>query len=271
MDIKLGSGHYYGSTKSRGVIPGFRLMESVYAPGATVPKHSHQCACFSIMLEGSMAETYGTRVLESKAQTVGFNAAEEPHSNVVSRSGARFLILEVGEDMTSRLKPYSSGFNRSAVFRGGELSWLGLKLYRESMQLDQLSALAIEGLALEMIALLGRTSVAASGKCPPAWLIEARDLIHSHFTESLSVSQVANMVGVHSVHLARTFKKHYRESIGEYVRELRIESARRDICHTDLPLADIAVKSGFYDQGHLSRVFKRFTGMSPSKYRSLFR
>jgi len=271
MNIKLGSGQYYGVTKSRGVIPGFRLMESAYAPGVRVPKHSHECPCFSLMLQGSMAERYRSRILESRAQTVGFNAAEEPHSNTISRIGARFFILEIGQDLTKRAKQYSSRFNESAVFQCGELSLLGLKLYRESIHLDQLSALAIEGLALEMIATLCRTEIAGSGKRPPSWLIEARDIIHAHFTEPLCVSSIANIVGVHSVHLARTFRKHYRTSIGEYVRGLRIESARRDICSSDLPLADIAMKSGFCDQGHLSRVFKRFTGMSPSKYRSFFR
>lgn len=269
MDVKRSSGQYYGVTRSRGAIPGFRLMESVYASDVRLPKHSHESACFSFMLQGAMAESYKSRVLESRAQTVGFNAAGEPHSNTIAGSGARFLILEVGQDLTKRAM-CSPSFNESSVFQGGELSWLGLKLYRESIHLDQFSALAIEGLALEMIAVLCRSDTAGTAKRPPSWLLEARDIIHSHFAESLTVSSIANMVGVHSVHLARTFGKHYRASIGEYVRKLRIESARRDICSTKLPLADIAVKSGFCDQGHLSRVFKRFSGMSPAKYRALF-
>ncbi|MGI8838760.1 MAG: helix-turn-helix domain-containing protein [Pyrinomonadaceae bacterium] len=179
------------------------------------------------------------------------------------------MILEVGQELTKRAM-YSPTFNESAVFQGGEMSWLALKIYRESIELDQFSALAIEGLALEMIAALCRSDTARSAKHPPSWLLEARDIIHDHFAEAVSVCSIANMVGVHSVHLARTFRKHYRASIGEYVRRLRIESARREICSTNLSLADIAVKSGFCDQGHLSRVFKRFSGMSPAKYRALF-
>lgn len=269
MEIKLCSGQYYGATRVHKVIQGFRLMEATYPAGLKLPKHSHECACFSLMLQGGMSENYRTRTLESKAQTVGFNAAHEEHSNAISKSGARFLILEVDQGLTEHISKLKGQFGSSAVFRGGELTWLGLRLHRETSQFDEVSSLAVEGLGLEMIATFCRMNSKCGGRAP-RWLVEARDLIHAHFAEPLSVSKIADTVGVHSVHLARTFRKHYRASIGEYVRMLRIESARRDISSTDLSVAEIALKAGFYDQGHLSRVFKRLTGLTPGEYRRAF-
>ncbi len=270
MEIRLCSGQYYGATKVHQVIQGFRLMEAIYPAGLKLPKHSHECACFSLMLQGGMSENYRTRTLESKAQTVGFNAAQEEHSNTISKSGARFLILEIDRNITERLPKLEGRFGSSDVFRGGDLNWLGLRLYREASQFDEVSSLAVEGLGLEMIATLYRMNIKCSGRVPQ-WLLEARDLIHAHFAEPLSVSKIADTVGVHSVHLTRTFRQHYRASIGEYVRRLRVESAQRDISSTDLSLAEVALRSGFYDQGHLSRVFKRFTGLTPGAYRQSFR
>lgn len=267
----LRAGQFYGDTRICRTIPGFRVMEAAYASGIRLPKHSHECACFSLMLHGAMMENYSTRTLESKPQTVAFNSAYEEHWNVISQKGARFLILEIGPDLTRRAERQSIMFKKSAVFRGGELSWLGLKLYQESVQDDEVSALAIEGLALEMIATLWRVNGRKRRGQPPGWLAQARDMIQAHFTESLSISEIATTVGVHQVHLARTFRKYHGSSVGDYVRRLRIERARLDISSSGLSLAEIALKAGFCDQGHLSRVFKRFTGMTPAKYRALFR
>lgn len=270
MEIRLCSGQYYGATKVHQVMQGFRLIEATYPAGSKLPKHSHQCACFSLMLQGGMTENYRSRTLESKAQTVGFNAAHEEHSNAISKNGARFLILEIDQNITERLPKLEGRFGSSDVFRGGELTWLGLRLSRETSHFDEVSSLAVEALGLEMIATLYRMKIKRSDRVPQ-WLAEARDLIHAEFAEPLSVSKIADSVGVHSVHLARTFRKHYHASIGEYVRRLRIESAQRDISSTDLSLAEVALRSGFYDQGHLSRVFKRFTGLTPGAYRQSFR
>jgi AraC family transcriptional regulator len=158
---------------------------------------------------------------------------------------------------------------RLRSLEGGVLNWLGYRLYREAQWGDAISTLAIEGLALEMIAEMSRRRLTEAAV--PYWLRQARDLIHAQFTQSLTVSSIAETVGVHPVHLARMFRKTYRCTIGDYVRELRTELACREISSTNLPLSEIASKAGFYDQGHLSRIVKERTGMTPSQYRSLCR
>lgn len=254
----------------RQVIQGFQLMEAVYPPGIELPKHSHECACFSLMVRGGMKENYGRRTLESHRQTLGFNAADEPHSNTISRNGARFLILQIGVEQTRRAQQYSPRFNTSAVVNHGELNWLGLRLFQEAEVNDAVSPLAIEGLALEMIATLCRINE-PPGSRPPRWLTQAHDLVCDQFAEPLSVNAIAKMVDVHPVHLSRTFQKRYSSSIGDYVRGLRIEKARSLLLTTALSLAEIATVTGFFDQAHLSHVFKRNVGMTPGQYRRAFR
>ena len=267
----LKPGQFYGDTRVCRAIPGFRVMEASYASGVTLPKHYHECACFSLMLQGAMVEKYETRALESKPQTVALNAAYEAHSNAISHVGARFLILELDPDLTRWTQQKSDTFRKSAVFRDRELILLGSRLYQESLYHDDVSALAIEAVALEMVAMLYRMRGETRIRQPPSWLEQAHDLVRSQFTESLQLSEIASTVGVHPVHLARTFRKYYGYSVSDYVRKLRIELARLDLASSDLSLAEIAVKAGFCDQGHLCRLFRRFTGMSPAKYRALFR
>ena len=56
--------------------------------------------------------------------------------------------------------------------------------------------------------------------------------------------------------------------MGEYARRRRLDYARRQLADPDRPLAQIAADAGFADQSHLTRVFKRFTGLTPGQYRT---
>jgi AraC family transcriptional regulator len=55
--------------------------------------------------------------------------------------------------------------------------------------------------------------------------------------------------------------------VGEDLRRLRIDRASEQLVTGDLPLAEIALAAGFADQSHFSNVFRRRTGMSPSRFR----
>jgi AraC family transcriptional regulator len=73
-------------------------------------------------------------------------------------------------------------------------------------------------------------------------------------------------VGVHPDHLVHAFRRQYHCTVGEYVRQLRIEFACRQITSSDMPLAEIAVEAGFADQSHFTKTFKRLVGMTPSEF-----
>jgi AraC family transcriptional regulator len=119
-----------------------------------------------------------------------------------------------------------------------------------------------------MIATLCRANP-LPGSQPPAWLRQAHELVRDQFTQPLSVSAIAGAVGVHPVHLARSFRRYYGAPIGDYVRSLRLEKARTLLSSTALTLAEIAIGAGFYDQSHLARAFRRYLGMTPRQYRRL--
>ena len=142
-----------------------------------------------------------------------------------------------------------------------------MRLYREFRLMDAVSPLAIEGLVLEILAELVRLT--ASSRLPP-WLLRARELIHDRFQENLGLADIAAAVGVHPVYLASTFRRHFRRTIGDYQRQLRVEFACKQLATGLTPLAEIALAAGFADQSHFARVFKRHLGMTPGTYRKQF-
>ena len=101
----------------------------------------------------------------------------------------------------------------------------------------------------------------------PQWLKRAREIVETRFLEPLSLAEIATAVGVHLVHLSREFHRYNRCTVGELIRRRRVEHACDLLAHSDLSLAEIALACGFSDQSHFSMMFKRHTGITPSKFR----
>jgi len=78
-------------------------------------------------------------------------------------------------------------------------------------------------------------------------------------------------VGIHPVHLAREFRRHYQCTIGEYVRRLKVEYACLQISVSEASLHQIALAAGFFDQSHFARTFKQIMGVTPGNYRRFYR
>jgi AraC family transcriptional regulator len=148
---------------------------------------------------------------------------------------------------------------------------MGQRIYREFTGGDVFSSLVIEGVILELVAEASRATANESTPAGPCWLKQARDLIHDSCSDPLTLSSIARTVGVHPSHLARTFRRHYGSSIGDYLRRLRIERASRELTDTSHSLAQISLHTGFFDQSHFSRVFKLHSGLTPAQYRAAAR
>jgi AraC family transcriptional regulator len=105
------------------------------------------------------------------------------------------------------------------------------------------------------------------GKMPPAWLLRVLKKIRDEFIEGLSIDVLAKDAGVHPVHLASVFRRFQHESIGQYVRRLRVQRAAALLSNRAIPLSEVAQAAGFADQSHLTRVFRLHMGTTPGNYR----
>ena len=179
-------------------------------------------------------------------------------------------MLEVSPLWIERLRADSLTLESAFEFYGGTMTKIGARLNREFHKTDSAAKLAIEGLALELLAEATRQPSKGIRATPP-WLKRVREMIVEHFSETLKLAQIADEVGVHPVYLATAFRQKFGVTVGEFVRQLRIEHACAELNKGDLPLAAIALQAGFADQSHFSKVFKSYVGMTPREYRRVIR
>jgi AraC family transcriptional regulator len=252
-------------------VAGLALSETLYPPRLRMPRHAHEPASLSLVLSGGYVETFSRRTLDCQPATLVFRPPAESHAVAFADSDVRIFRMDVPATWLERLRDCAPRSQSPTDFSGGLPVHLALRLYREFRAADQFSALSIEGLALELLAESGRALAQGSRRqTPPRWLTRAREMLHESLTDAPTLSHVARAVGVHPVHLAHEFRRHYGESVGEYARRLRIEEACRLVARTRLPLCVVATRVGFYDQSHFTNAFKRGTGLTPAAYRARF-
>jgi len=271
MKTRCPPGHLYGQYLRTRQVAGFIFTEIAYPPGSRVAKHCHELSQLCFVREGVFSESYGKKSREGRPLTLIARPSEEVHAHHFHNAGARCFVIEIRHESLQRVREHSLVLDDSAEFHGGLLAWLAKRLYDEFHSEDNASALAIEGLTLEMLSEASRRQVKISERKPPRWLEHAREFLHGHFSETVCLEDVANSAGIHPVHLARVFRQFHHCTVGEYVRQLRIEFACREVSLTDSPLTEIAVAAGFYDQSHFSRTFKEIVSLTPSEYRAAFR
>ncbi|ULQ57594.1 chromate resistance protein [Flavihumibacter rivuli] len=107
-----------------------------------------------------------------------------------------------------------------------------------------------------------------SGGRTPAWVKELRELIQDQIDSSLTLKELSRDLDINASYLSREFSRHFDNlSFGEYVRKLRIEKAIELMKDPGNSLTDIAYLTGFSDQSHFYRIFRKITNQTPSAFR----
>ena len=104
----------------------------------------------------------------------------------------------------------------------------------------------------------------------PFKLKQVLDLIGDRLSEEISIEQMADYLDLSPFHFCRQFKKSVGITPHQYVMQQRVEMAKTMLKRQTIPLSDVAFDCGFSNQSHLGRVFKRYTGTTPKRYRQEF-
>lgn len=94
------------------------------------------------------------------------------------------------------------------------------------------------------------------------------DHLSAHFAEDVAVEDLARLASLSPDHFSRLFRESIGETPHQFVLSFRVERAKEYLRDADRTLAQVAVLCGFSDQSHLTRVFKKKTGTTPSAFRA---
>ncbi len=98
-------------------------------------------------------------------------------------------------------------------------------------------------------------------------LVEATDYVHAHLHRTIRLEELAGALGLSVPQLAALFKRTLGQPPHRFIMNLRVARAREMLVTGTLPLPEIALACGFSHQEHMTRIFKRETGLTPAAYR----
>jgi AraC family transcriptional regulator len=264
----LVGGNFYGSILRKREEHDAIFTELQHASARRLPAHSHELAFYALQIEGDYRERYGRQVKDFGPLTIAFRPAGIPHQDEIGPRGVRFFEIEIRPAWGKRLADCSGSLDYGCEdCHGGELLWLAMKLFFE-MRERAPDHLFTESLLAELVGKVGHLP-RETARDSPSWLDRVIDKLNSQYSERLTLDELGQLAGVHPVHLSRVFRRCVGEGIGEYVHRLRVRAACTRMSEPECTLAEIAVETGFADQSHFTRVFRRVAGMSPGVFRAL--
>ena len=265
--LRLTPGHFFGgarlSYRRHGVEVSHRIAEG--APDA-VPTHTHTDAHFILVSGGDYVSAAGERPAGGQPVLV-YNPPGTTHRDHFEGGRGSFFAISLEPQLAATaLAGMGTADSPRYLLTPGQHA-LALRIARSAtLEAEDLS---VQGLCLELLGSMNERARSEEPRAMPAWLGLALQLLYDRYADDLRIAEIAASVGVHPVHLARTFRRHFRCTPGEFARYRRLESAVGLLSRTVMPLSEVALNSGFADQSHFTRTFARYFGLPPGQYRLL--
>lgn len=251
---------------------GLVMTRAWFAPGLRLPPHDHDTASVAVVLRGGWDGALDRHASTVQGgDTVLVTPAGARHWNAFFPAETEVVVVELVPEGSRLGTEYRSLLAQPATLHQRGLSGLAARLAAELRSPDAHSPLLSEGLALELLATVARAVGNERGTTRPGWLDRAEDCLRAGLSRGWTLDALSRALEVEPTRLVRGFRRHLQTTPADYLRQLRVDAARRLLSDTERPIADIALETGFTDQSHLTRVFRRCLGETPAAFRRRFR
>lgn len=163
----------------------------------------------------------------------------------------------------SKKSPVYTARNAAPV----ERALLDMVNYTKVPSYSELRLLGLTYLFLAELAANSTASPAGMESAKEAYLQKLVQYIHVNLWEKLTVSDLADYIGLDRSYLYRIFKEKLKLSPQEFILKHKLNHACELLQNTDMPICDIARSVGYDDQLAFSKLFKKKKGMSPKAFR----
>lgn len=197
-------GEFYGVFERLHEIPDFSLAviapDEIWMKGV---KHSHRTSHFIFVIDGQYVLSSSGDERLVPPRSLIFVPAGTTHRNYPRTPGTRILTISVSDSQIDQARDYVRLPETESDFQHGEIGFLATRLEMECSRWHTASPLTAAGLCLELLAATAKR-IATEERKPPRWLQTARGMLRERCCETLSIAEVAEVAGVHPIHLART-------------------------------------------------------------------
>ncbi|UJH67952.1 helix-turn-helix domain-containing protein [Allomuricauda sp. SCSIO 65647] len=260
---KLKAGTFMGQVQKMRALSGFTLSRTDHGQHMKVPKHEHEHPYISLLLHGLYHEQSIISEHDIKTGSSLFRPKGFEHKNEIGSHNSFCFNIEIEKGF-----PDKKHYSKIADYMQFERN--NLEIYKiyfgfQNDFSDELLTLMVE----ENLHLLFQHQYAENVSGRAHWVGKIKKEIRFHPEKMYRIDEISHSVHLHPNYFVRKFKEKTGFTLGEFLLRQRISRGIDLMLHSSKPLTEIAVESGFYDQSHFIRHFRRFFGTTPSHYRAI--
>ncbi|MGW1373847.1 AraC family transcriptional regulator [Streptomyces sp. NPDC002446] len=247
-------------------VPGVVEVFHAHFTEHAYPMHVHDVWTLLIVDDGAVRYDLNRRAHGTPRDTVSLLPPQVPHNGQSATSRGfrkRVLYLDLTQLDETFIGPAVDGPDLIDTLLRRRVGQLHAALSRPGDELEAESRLALIGERLRGHLRPRRVA------CPPQPVRgvahSLRELLDERLPDGVSLDEAAKLVHAHPTHLVRAFTTAFGIAPHQYLMARRVDRARRLLLDGRSP-AEVAAATGFYDQPHLTRHFKRHVGITPGRY-----
>lgn len=232
------------------------------------PIHYHETYCISLIQKGVFGEN---DLIAPKGSIVISHPYEIHHNKLIENIGFSFTTFYVSPDVINSISSFEKTTFQNKLIHNPFLSSQLNSLTRSLVKNQRKKNFFIDfsyhfyQFISQLINFHGENKPYLF-KEPSTILNDIKEYISNHLNKKIDLSALAKIVGMSKYQFIRWFKTHAGVTPFEYILLKRVGCGKK-LIQKGLPLIDVSLDSGFYDQSHFSNYFKKYVGMSPSAYK----
>lgn len=256
-------------------LPGLELLRATYLT-QSFAKHTHEGFAVGVIEQGALGFFYRGENVTAARGSINLANPDEAHTgHAASKEGWTYRMFYFEADVLRKAAVQLAGrkaqmpFFQSGVIHDDPLAGM-IRHLHIGFENERTSTLEKESRFLLMLTSL----IERHADAPPPLgkvgrerhiVFKTRDYIEANYTEDISIGQLASIGNMSPFHFIRIFAKEMGVPPHAYLNQVRLRRAR-GLLADGWSIAATACETGFVDQSHLSRRFKRIFGITPGQY-----
>ena len=241
--------------------PGLAVSLCVYGPGERHGPHTDRHSRVSVLLRGSYREDARRGSVFMRPGQVLLKSCFARHEDQFGEKGASLAAIEFLDS-----NPFDGASEaRHWCHRTDAFALRHATTFLEAARAGDASSAGTAALDLVTASIHDDDSATQ----PPPWLKTLKQELEERSFVGVDVAARARAAGVHPAHASRLFRRCYRTSITEHANTHSVRRAIAALAEPGISLGETALAAGFYDQSHMTRLFRRALGRTPGTQRSL--
>ena len=234
----------------------FRARETAYAAGARMHRHIDGVARLSIVLAGALRETAGRTQVLAQAGAIVLKGGDAVHATEIGDAGSRVFSIALPDTACAVPEGVYRWRQDPVGLRAAYALWRAARCGEASAAQERM---------YDCLALMADSE---DRPAVPRWLLDLKADFEDDLDGALGTAAAAARLGCHPVYLARAFRRAFGCSIGEFRQWQRVRRALEALHggRARTRQTDIAQHAGYFDQSHLWREVRRWTGLAPAAW-----